>query len=83
MGEWAAFEMVEGPVGPIRGDYQTAMVAYIIALANCDPKKHKPKFEDFLLAWDAKLKPEPKPKQTQEEVRKDAWDIIQALRRPG
>ncbi|GAA3223280.1 phage tail assembly protein T [Actinocorallia longicatena] len=49
--EWAAYEEIAGPLGPARGDIQTALVASTIANANRG-KGPKAKIKDFLLTWD-------------------------------
>lgn len=49
--EWMAFERIEGPIGPARGDVQAALVA--MTVANVNRGKRKPfKLNDFLPDWD-------------------------------
>lgn len=52
LSSWRAFERVVGPVDWRRADHHAALVAYMIALANHDPKKGTPRFDDFLLDFD-------------------------------
>ena len=60
VGEWSAFEMIEGPVGPGHGDYMAAMICAVLAAVN---GAKNAKLADYLV-FD---KP-PKPKQTQKEI---------------
>jgi hypothetical protein len=48
--EWSAYEREYGPLGPERGDYQAAMVAYTTAsmLSNGSTRLN---FTDFVLRW--------------------------------
>lgn len=49
--EWMAFEKVEGPIGPARGDVQAAVVA--MTVANVNRGKRRPfKLSDFVPTWD-------------------------------
>jgi Protein of unknown function (DUF4035) len=50
--EWAAFYRLD-PFGGIRGDYQAAVVAQVVAQANAK-KDHTFKLSDFLLKWGTK-----------------------------
>lgn len=50
-----------GPLGPERGDWQAALVAYVIAAAHRTEKSKPLRLKDFLLRW------APRPKQSQWE----------------
>ena len=52
--EWRAYEKEFGPLGPERGDFQTALVAYMVASANAGKKARRLKLTDFLLPWSRK-----------------------------
>lgn len=59
--EWQAYERVAGPIGPARGDVQSAIIAATVANAN--RTKGKPATPaDFVPTWDRK------PTQTVEEM---------------
>ena len=47
--EWAVFEREYGPLGSLRGDYQAALVATVVA--SMSGGKSRPKLKDFLLSW--------------------------------
>lgn len=51
LGEWKAYEKEYGPLGSERGDYQAALIAYMIAAVNTGKKGRKPRLSDFLLRW--------------------------------
>ncbi len=50
--EWMAFDRVE-PIGGRRGDYQTAMLAALLANIYRDPKAHRRPYavQDFVPQW--------------------------------
>tara|TARA_R110000803_G_scaffold43701_3_gene93020 strand:+ start:8564 stop:8896 length:333 start_codon:yes stop_codon:yes gene_type:complete len=50
--EWAAYYKLN-PFGPVRGDYQAALIASTVANANRSSKQRAPKLEDFLLKFGA------------------------------
>lgn len=49
-----AFEEIEGPLGPRRGDYHAAMLAAVFAngVSALSGKRGSKKVGDFLLQWD-------------------------------
>lgn len=49
--EWMAYEREHGPIGPERGDWQAANVAYTTAVMLAGKKGRKLKMRDFLLRW--------------------------------
>lgn len=49
--EWAAYELVSGPIGPSRGDFQAALIASTIAAVNAEKGK-APSLTDFMPNWD-------------------------------
>ncbi|WP_083828978.1 DUF4035 domain-containing protein [Parafrankia sp. EUN1f] len=49
---WAAYEQVNGPLGPLRGDYQAALIAATITNMLAGKKAGQKKLNDFLLEWD-------------------------------
>ncbi|WP_076784714.1 phage tail assembly protein T [Parafrankia discariae] len=51
---WAAYEQVHGPLGPVRGDYQAALIAATITNMLASKKGVRKKLADFLLEWDHK-----------------------------
>lgn len=51
LSEWQAFEREYGPLGPERGDWQAANVAYVFAALNAGKHGRKFKLKDFLLKW--------------------------------
>lgn len=52
--EWAAYHQLD-PFGSVRGDYQAALVANVMAQANAK-KGHVFQLTDFLLKWGPKEK---------------------------
>ena len=48
--EWAAYEREYGPLGPERGDWQAALVAYTTA-SMLSTGNARPKITDFVLRW--------------------------------
>lgn len=54
-----AYEQIDGPLGPARGDHQAALTAWVIASVNRDPKKTPPKLSDFLPTWDREAAEQP------------------------
>lgn len=48
LAEWIAFDQLE-PIGPVRGDYQAALIARTVASQYA---KKPPKIEDFLIRFD-------------------------------
>ncbi len=44
--EWRAYYALE-PFGSWRDNYHAAMIAHILAMVNSDPKKSRPRFENF------------------------------------
>lgn len=60
--EWQAYEQIAGPLGPARGDVQSAIVAATVANANRG--KGKPATPaDFIPEWDRK------PQTVEEQLR--------------
>lgn len=51
LAEWCAFEQEYGPLGPERGDWQAATVAYVAAISAAGKKGRRLKITDFLLRW--------------------------------
>lgn len=51
LADWQAYEQAHGPLGPVRGDWQAALIASVIANANRGRKGKQAKMKDFLLAW--------------------------------
>jgi hypothetical protein len=49
--EWQAYERAHGPLGPVRGDWQAALIASTIVAVNKGKRGRRPKLQDFLLAW--------------------------------
>lgn len=45
--DFRALDILE-PFGPARDNWHAAQVAYMIALAHSDPKKRRPRFDDFM-----------------------------------
>lgn len=54
--ELMAYEKIEGPIGPLRGDYQAAMVS--LTIANALGGKKRRSIEDFLIPW-GRTRPRP------------------------
>jgi hypothetical protein len=46
-----AYEREHGPLGPERGDWQAANLAYTFAMVMAGKKARKLKLTDFLLKW--------------------------------
>lgn len=67
LAEWAAYERVAGPVGPVRGDLHAATVAATTANAGRGKKGRKARVRDFMPNWG-------RPAQTPEGV----WAAIVA-----
>ena len=51
LSEWAAFERIDGPLGPRRADFHAAQIVVAIAQSNAKRGKRY-KLSDFLLTWD-------------------------------
>lgn len=51
LAEWQAFEREYGPLGPERGDWQAASVAYTSAMLAAGKKGRRLSITDFLLKW--------------------------------
>ena len=51
LAEWEAYETAHGPLGPVRGDWQAALIASVIANVNRGKKSRPAKVTEFLLAW--------------------------------
>lgn len=49
--EWQAYERAHGPLGPLRGDWQAALIASTIVAMNRGKKGKRHKVSDFLLEW--------------------------------
>lgn len=52
LADWLAYEEMEGPLGPGRGDWQAALIAATVA--NTVPRKKgkaRTKIDDMLLKW--------------------------------
>ncbi|MFJ6659716.1 DUF4035 domain-containing protein [Streptomyces sp. NPDC091377] len=59
LAEWQAYETLTGPLGPVRGDIQAALIASVIAGVNRG-RGRAPKIEDFVIRWDrTKVKKSP------------------------
>jgi hypothetical protein len=71
---WKAYEAKNGPLGPVRGDYQAALIAKVIADVNSKKGRRNP-FANFLLNW----------KRDKGEVSKGGggFDQIESLGDPG
>ena len=54
LSEWMAFERLEGPIGPWRGDFHAGIVSSTLANIYRDRKKKKKPFapSDFIPEWD-------------------------------
>lgn len=50
--EWAAYERIEGPLGPARGDIQAAVVAKTLADVNRGKNQQPHNLTDFIPTWD-------------------------------
>lgn len=48
---WEAYERVYGPLGGLRGDYQAALVASMIANVNRREDAEPMPIDDFLINW--------------------------------
>lgn len=54
LAEWKAYEKVYGPIGQVRDDWHTGLIAHRIDAMFRDPKKGKqPKIQDFVPTWDS------------------------------
>jgi hypothetical protein len=49
--EWAAYERLRGPLGPVRGDWQAAVVASTVYAVMAGKKARRRKLKDFLPKW--------------------------------
>lgn len=58
LADWEAYELAHGPLGPVRGDWQAALVGSVIVNANRGKKGKAAKVRDFLLAWRGGSTPE-------------------------
>ena len=81
---WQAFQRLEGPLGPEREDWRSALIASVIANANRDAKKHRKAYQpkDFVPDWGQAAgvrRPFPAPEETAAKVR----GFFQALSRKG
>ena len=52
--EWAAYEQVCGPLGPVRGDYNAAVVAATVHNAMAGKKGRRTKLKEFMIDWGAR-----------------------------
>lgn len=59
LSEWAAFEREYGPLGPVRGDWQAALVAHTVAGAH----GVKGDMKDFMLNWSR-----PRPQSVEDQL---------------
>jgi hypothetical protein len=50
--EWMAYEKISGPLGGLRGDVQTALLAQTMANVNRGKSARPYKLSDFTLEWD-------------------------------
>lgn len=48
-----AYERLDGPLGPVRGDYRAAMIATVIANVNRGKNSSPLSVQDFLPTWGA------------------------------
>jgi len=51
LADWQAYERATGPLGPVRGDWQTALLASTLVNINRGKKSRVAKVKDFLLSW--------------------------------
>lgn len=51
LAEWRAYESEYGPLGPERGDWQAANIAYTVAVMAAGKKGKRLKVTDFVLKW--------------------------------
>lgn len=58
--QWQAYELAHGPLGPLRGDWQAALIASTLVAVNRTKKGRQPKVADFLLAWKGNEAQDPK-----------------------
>lgn len=49
--DWIAYERISGPLGPVRGDWQAAIVAATVYGAAATKKTKRRKLKDFLPKW--------------------------------
>ena len=54
--EWMAYEREHGPLGPDRGDWQAANIAYTTGVMAAGKKGRKLKLTDFVLKWGPRKK---------------------------
>jgi hypothetical protein len=60
LAEWAAFEIINGPIGTSHDDRLTEYLALVVA-SSSGFRKRKPKAKDYRIEWDRghrKLSPE-------------------------
>lgn len=51
LADWQAYERAHGPLGPVRGDWQAASIAAMVANANRGKRGKRIKIGDLLLKW--------------------------------
>lgn len=51
LADWQAYEEVNGPLGPRRGDWHAALIASTVASTVPRKGKKAPRLADFLLKW--------------------------------
>jgi hypothetical protein len=51
LADWEAYETAHGPLGPVRGDWQAALIASTIANVNRAKKSRPAKIAEFMLGW--------------------------------
>ncbi|MFD8556621.1 DUF4035 domain-containing protein [Streptosporangium canum] len=54
LSEWMVYEQIAGPLGPIRGDYQSAQIAATLQNINRGKRGKARTLEDVRLRWDAR-----------------------------
>lgn len=52
LNEWAAYEQMAGPLGPVRQDALVAQLCAVVANSNRDKKSRPAKTKDFLPKWE-------------------------------
>ncbi|MBA0126279.1 hypothetical protein H0B56_12075 [Haloechinothrix sp. YIM 98757] len=74
--EWRAFERIDGPLGPGRGDYHAALVAATVSnsIRALGGKRGTKRVTDFLLEWDQRRGP-----KTPHELLREVSSINAAL----
>jgi hypothetical protein len=84
--EWLAYQRLDGPLGPARDDWRSALVASVVANVNRNPKKRSRPYSpsDFIPDYAAAAgvpKPPPTPQEVAAKVR--GWAENLASRAKG